>query len=159
MDARQIPFENEFNVIGAFDVIEHIKEDKQVFTQMFNATKYNGRIIITVPQHRWLWSQADEYAHHVRRYTAKELKNKVESAGFKVIRMTSFVSLLLPLMMISRLKPRQANVKYDVLSEFKISPVLNNILELILTLELALIKGGLSFPMGGSLLLIAQKGS
>lgn len=157
MDARNIPFENEFDVIGAFDVIEHIKEDEEVLTQMFRATKPNGGIMITVPQHRWLWSQADEYAHHVRRYTAKELKNKVEYAGFKVIKMTSFVSLLLPLMMISRLKPKNLRVKYDPLAEFKISNFLNNTLEYVLNLELVLIKIGISFPLGGSLLLIAKK--
>lgn len=71
--------------------------------------------------------------------------------------MTSFVSLLLPLMMISRLKPKKANVKYNVLAEFKISNFLNNTLESILNLELMLIKNGVSFPAGGSLLLIAKK--
>lgn len=157
MDARQIPFEQEFDVIGAFDVIEHIQEDDQVLDQMFKATQLRGGVILTVPQHRWLWSQTDEYAHHVRRYTAKELKNKVEAAGFQVVKMTSFVSLLLPLMMISRLKPKKANVKYDVLAEFKISNFLNNTLESILNLELMLIKNGISFPAGGSLLLIAKK--
>lgn len=157
MDARKIPFKNEFDVIGAFDVIEHIQEDDQVLEQMFNATKSDGGIMITVPQHRWLWSQADEYAHHVRRYTAKELKNKVAAAGFKVVKMTSFVSLLLPLMIVSRLKPKKVNQQFDILSEFKISPFLNNILELILKIELFLIKMNISFPWGGSLLLIAKK--
>jgi SAM-dependent methyltransferase len=39
MDARRIPFEDEFDVIGAFDVLEHIQEDENVLFQMAQATK------------------------------------------------------------------------------------------------------------------------
>lgn len=42
MDARRIPFENEFDVIGAFDVLEHIDEDNDVLSQMFQATRQGG---------------------------------------------------------------------------------------------------------------------
>lgn len=59
MDARKIPFMQEFDVIGAFDVIEHIKEDKNVLKQINDALSMR-RVILTVPQHRWLWSPADE---------------------------------------------------------------------------------------------------
>lgn len=129
MDACKIPFENEFDVIGAFDVLEHIKEDEAVLAQIYQASGNSGGIILTVPQHPWLWSQADDYAHHVRRYISKELKTKVEGAGFEVIRMTSFVSLLLPLMIISRLKLRRASAKYDLTDELRINGLLNTFLE------------------------------
>ena len=42
MDARNIPFENEFDVIGVFDVLEHIEEDEIVFSQIFRAVKSGG---------------------------------------------------------------------------------------------------------------------
>ncbi len=106
MDARQIPFEDEFDVIGAFDVLEHIKEDTIALSAMYQATSKGGGVLLTVPQHPWLWSQADDYAHHVRRYQAKELKAKVENVGFQVIKIASFVSLLLPLMVLSRLQQK-----------------------------------------------------
>ena len=157
MDACQIPFDQEFDVIGAFDVLEHIQEDQNVLYQMYQALRPGGGLLLTVPQHPWLWSQADEYAHHVRRYRAKELKRKVESAGFKVLRMTSFVSLLLPLMLLSRLKQRRANPNYNLTSELKMSGWLNIILENFLKLEHILIQAGISFPSGGSLLLAAKK--
>lgn len=157
MDARKIPFENEFDLIGAFDVLEHIKEDDIVLGQMYQALHNNGIIILTVPQHLFLWSQADECAHHVRRYRAQELKNKVERAGFKVIRMTSFVSLLLPLMLLSRWQQRRPNSEYDATSELRISGWINEILENILNLERIIIRLGISFPAGGSLLLIARR--
>lgn len=157
IDARKIPFENEFNVIGAFDVLEHIKEDSTVLAQMYQATTVHGGIILTVPQHPWLWSQADDYAHHVRRYRVQDLKAKVERAGFKIVRMTSFVSLLLPLMIISRLQQRQSNPEYDFTSELKISGWINAILHSVLSLERTLIQLGISFSAGGSLLLVAKK--
>jgi len=157
MDANQIPFEDEFDVIGAFDVLEHIEDDKAVLKQMYRACKKKGGIIITVPQHDFLWSSMDEYAYHVRRYSARELKTKVMQAGFKVLRITSFISLLLPLMIISRLKKRVLKSKFDPTSELRISGTVNNVLKKILDLERSMIRLGFSFPAGGSLLLIARK--
>jgi SAM-dependent methyltransferase len=157
MDARKIPFEDEFDLIGAFDVLEHIKEDEIVLSEMHRAVHNEGGIVLSVPQHPWLWSQADDYAHHVRRYDAQELKTKVERVGFKVVRMTSFVSLLLPLMFLSRLQQRQPNPDYDDTAELRISGWMNAILENILNLERTMIQLGISFPAGGSLLLIAKK--
>jgi SAM-dependent methyltransferase len=157
MDARQIPFEDEFDAIGAFDVLEHIRDDTTVLSEMYRATQAQGGIMITVPQHPWLWSQADDRAHHVRRYRAQELKTKVESAGFKVVRMTSFVSLLLPLMFLSRLQQRQPKPEYKETSELRIYGWMNAMLENVLNVERPLIQLGISFPWGGSLLLIAKK--
>lgn len=157
MDARQIPFDCEFDVVGAFDVIEHIYEDVRVLQQLYQATCPGGGILLTLPQHPWLWSQADDYAHHVRRYEAKELQQKVQHAGFQILRMTSFVSFLLPIMLASRLRQKKVTSPYDPTAELKISGWMNGMLESILTLERYFIQSGVSFPAGGSLLLIAQK--
>ena len=80
MDARRIPYEAEFDVIGAFDVIEHIYEDAAVLQQMHRAVRPGGGIIVTVPQHRFLWSKQDEFSCHFRRYTRGELMSKVSCA-------------------------------------------------------------------------------
>lgn len=157
MDARRIPFREEFDVIGAFDVLEHIKEDSEVLSQMYQATRKAGGIVVTVPHHPFLWSPADDYARHVRRYKSRELTDKVKRAGFDVIRVTSFVSLLLPLLVLSRFKQRFQKREYDPTSELKINPLLNAALERILDLERSTIRGGLSLPAGGSLLLIARR--
>ncbi|MGA9853590.1 MAG: class I SAM-dependent methyltransferase [Gammaproteobacteria bacterium] len=157
MDARQIPFENEFDVIGAFDVIEHIEEDQQVLSEMHQAVHADGGIILTVPQHKWLWSHVDEYAHHKRRYQAKELRKRAEQAGFRVLRMTSFVSLLLPLMYFSRLRNRRVRQGYDDTAELRVNSVVNGIMGWLMNLERLLMKSGVPFPAGGSLLLVAQK--
>ena len=99
---------------------------------------------------------ADEAAHHARRYRARELKGKVERAGFSVVRMTSFVSLLLPLMIASRLRQRKQE-EFRAEIEFGISRALNHTLESILSAQRLMIRVELSFPGGGSLLLVARK--
>ena len=70
-------FRNEFDVIGAFDVLEHIADDELVLSQMHQAVRKGGGIILTVPQHSFLWSEIDEYSRHVRRYSVSELKLKL----------------------------------------------------------------------------------
>lgn len=158
MDARHIPFENEFDVIGAFDVLEHIKEDEKVLSQMCAALKPDGLMLLTIPQHAWLWSPVDEYACHERRYAAADLHQKIENAGFRVIRSTSFVTTLLPAMMISRFSQMKvSDEKFDATAELKISPWLNSIFSKMLSAELALIKMGINFPVGGSRLVVARK--
>jgi SAM-dependent methyltransferase len=157
MDARNIPFKDEFDIIGAFDVIEHIPEDEIVLSQMFQAVRPNGGIVLTVPQHQFLWSKADNCACHVRRYDAKDLKKKVLNAGFRILRTTSFVSLLLPFMMASRLIKGKDEDSYDPLSELKLSRPVDIFFEKCLNLERLFIQQGFDLCMGGSLLLVAQK--
>ena len=156
MDARRIPFEREFDVVGAFDVLEHIIEDENVLAQMYNVARPGGGLLVTVPQHRFLWSASDQYAMHQRRYNRAELRAKVESAGFQIERITSFNSLLLPLMIWSRML-RKGNQDLQPWREFEISPALNKSLETILRLERMVITKGVAFPAGGSLLLIGRK--
>jgi SAM-dependent methyltransferase len=158
MDARGIPFENEFDVIGAFDVLEHIKEDEKVLAQMCMALKPEGLMLLTVPQHAWLWSPIDEYACHERRYAAPDIHQKIEAAGFRVIRSSSFVTTLLPAMMISRfLQKKVSDKKFDATAELEISPWLNSLFCRIFKVELAIIKWGFNLPIGGSRLVVAKK--
>ena len=96
-DARKIPFVSHFDLIGAFDVLEHIADDVYALRQMHTALRPNGVLFLTVPQHPWLWSNIDDYSCPCRRYTAKNLHEKLASVGFDVKFSSSFVSLLLPL--------------------------------------------------------------
>lgn len=157
MDARAIPYVEHFDIIGLFDVLEHIEDDARVLAQAHRALRHGGGLIITVPQHGFLWSQYDEHAHHVRRYGARELRARLLQAGFRIVMMTSFVSLLLPLMMASRFMRRAPRADYDVLAELRVNRVTNFLLETVLALERALIAIGVRFPAGGSLLLIARR--
>ena len=157
MDARHIPFVTEFDVVVAFDVIEHIKEDTIVLEKIARAANPGGGVLISVPQHQWLWSPVDDHACHVRRYDRSELECKMTRVGLEIIRSTSFVSLLLPLMAISRSRAR-SRTSFDPNEEFDISPTLNRILERLMDIERAAIAAGMNFPIGGSRLVVARKG-
>ena len=154
MDARSIPFVEKFDVVAAFDVLEHIEEDVQVLAELHRALVPGGGLLVTVPQHMWLWSQIDEHSCHVRRYTARELQAKVSAAGFEILRSTSFVSFLLPAMAFSRLAPRRDR---DAGAEMRLAPSLNAAMEKIMDIEAMLIRRGLNFPAGGSRLMVARK--
>lgn len=157
MDARAIPFEQEFDVVGAFDVIEHIDEDEAVLREALRAVKPGGGMLVTVPQHGWLWSDADDYAQHKRRYSARELREKLMRAGFEVVRITSFVSLLLPLLAASRMRQRNGLERYDPRAEYGQRPLVDSTLEWVMRLERRSIGLGLSLPAGGSLLAVARR--
>jgi SAM-dependent methyltransferase len=157
MDARDIPFAEEFDVIGAFDVLEHIEEDEEVLRQMYAAVKPGGGIILTVPQHPWLWSGMDDYSCHKRRYTRAELTNKVRRVGFHCVWTTSFITLLLPALVASRYRSRGYTDDFDSEAEYRISSRLNGFLTKVLSLERLLIQAGVSLPAGGSLLLIGRR--
>ena len=131
MDARRMPFEEEFDVIGAFDVLEHIEQDVAVLAEMFRAVRPGGGIMLTVPQHPFLWSRTDEHARHKRRYTRGEMIDKVRRAGFEIARATSFVSLLLPAMALSRAAAR-ATRRADPLPELGMGAGMNAVLTRVL---------------------------
>lgn len=157
VDARRLPFDAEFDVVGIFDVLEHIQEDTVVLSEIYRALRPGGGVIITVPQHDWLWSQQDELAFHVRRYGARELHKKVSNAGFRVIEMRSFVSLLLPVLWLQRRFGITRGRVADPMRELRMSPLVNRLLGAVMATEFALGRMGVSFPGGGSLLLVGRK--
>jgi SAM-dependent methyltransferase len=156
LDARDLPFKEEFDVVGAFDVLEHIDDDKRALASMYRALRPGGGLLVTVPQHPRLWSAVDEYSRHVRRYQRGELPRKLRECGFDVLRHTSFVSLLLPLLALSRLRFRDKN-DFDPLSEYRAPRFVDSTLGWVQAAERALIRRGLSFPAGGSLLVVARR--
>jgi SAM-dependent methyltransferase len=150
MDARGIPFSQEVDVIGAFDVLEHIQEDEKVMAEVHTALKPNGFFVITVPQHMWLWSAVDDASKHFRRYTKPELHGKLARQGFRVLFSTSFVFLLLPAMLLSRQKQ-----KADC--ELRLPVWMNAACAACMRLEEFFIRCGIILPVGGSRLVVAQR--
>jgi SAM-dependent methyltransferase len=155
MDARRLPFEREFDVVGAFDVLEHIDDDQAALVQIRQATRPGGGIMLTVPQHPRLWGLADEFAQHKRRYVRRRLIAQLHAAGFRVVRATSFVVSLLPILFVSRLRQRRTRATYEHLSELETHPALNAVLLRLLKSEQWTIRAGASWPLGSSLLVVA----
>jgi SAM-dependent methyltransferase len=159
LDARNLPYESVFDAVGAFDVVEHIAEDEAVLASIHRALKPDGIVVLTVPQHAWLWSSVDGHAGHKRRYSRKELLTKLVGAGFETVHCTSFVTTLLPVLLAARLakRPRSAAESEIDWSELEISWAANAVCTAAMRIDEALIRAGISLPAGGSLLAVGRK--
>lgn len=69
--------------IGLFDVVEHVADDQAFLARLARALAPGGRLYVTVPAHRWLWSEEDVYAGHFRRYRARDLRRTLRTAGLR----------------------------------------------------------------------------
>jgi SAM-dependent methyltransferase len=164
MDARRIPAREVFDVIGAFDVIEHIAEDEAVLASMHSAIRPGGGVVLAVPQHPFLWSEFDEVSHHERRYRRGELESKLARAGFDIVFSASYTVALFPAMVASRLlRGRRAPViakdsaSTSDGSELQLPGWLNAFARGVLQAEVTLTLAGLHFPFGGSRMVVARK--
>jgi SAM-dependent methyltransferase len=156
LDVRAMPYREAFDVVGAFDVLEHVVDDGAALAGLAQAARPGGGVILLVPQHPRLWSDMDRIARHVRRYRRDELRRKAEAAGVEVEYIGSFVSALLPAMIASRVLRRLSRRAYDPVAELEPGP-LNVVFERILDGERKLIERGVSLPFGGSLVLVGRK--
>jgi SAM-dependent methyltransferase len=132
-------------------------EDLTALEESRRAIRRRGGIIVSVPQHRWLWSAMDEYGRHRRRYARERAHTLLRRAGFDVVRTTSYVSLLLPLVAASRLTHRRLTRDYDPFRELELPSSLNRACSIALAAENALIRRGVSFRVGASLVLVGRK--
>ncbi len=159
IDLNALPFRDEYDAVGLFDVLEHIEDDRKVLENIRNALKSKGMLFITVPAGKNLWSYYDEFYCHKRRYEKQELKDLLEGAGFRVVTMSYYVFLLHPLVYLTRkLSPKYRSENTDIRKSdaVDISPFLNRILTAIMYLE-AFIIMYVSLPWGSSLIAVAEK--
>jgi SAM-dependent methyltransferase len=161
MDARHVYLRSALDLIGAFDVLEHIADDHRVIEQINQALKPGGTLIATVPQHPWLWSSADDLAHHQRRYRRGELAAKLREHGLRVVYQTSFAALVLPLLAAVRLRDRQSQhdsrTREMAETEARPSPIVNAALTKVFMVEHTIRRIGMPLPFGGSQIVVATK--
>lgn len=82
--------------VGVFDVIEHVSDDRQFLSMLKRLMVPAGRLYITVPAYRWLWSSDDVVAGHYRRYTLSSLRRVLQESGFE-LEFGSYMFGLLPI--------------------------------------------------------------
>lgn len=160
-DVHASPFQCRFEIIGAFDVIEHLYDDRQALRDFYRLLSEDGFLLLTVPGHMALWSYFDKASGHYRRYSQRELEETLHDCGFRVEFMTEFMMVLYPALWISRrlsgwLRGSKTPEEQS-LTDFRVVPVLNQILLLLLSWELPLIRRRIRIPLGSSLLAIARR--
>ncbi len=72
------------------NVLEHIEQEEKVLRNIFNLLESKGRLLLLVPSHPLLYGSLDRNLGHYRRYGKKELKDKLEALGFKIISLNYF---------------------------------------------------------------------
>lgn len=165
-DIGAAPFRTQFDLIGLFDVLEHLPDDTQVLRDLHGLLAQGGTLLLTVPAHPSLWSYFDEACHHCRRYDLPELERKLIDTGYRVEYLTQFMVSIFPLLWLTRrlggLLHRRApddgeHLRKLATREFRIIPVVNGLLGWSLGLEVRQIARRRSLPLGTSLLVVARK--
>lgn len=155
-DLLKLPFKQRYDFIGIYDILEHVEDDPAAIRNLYNALKPGGVLSVTVPACMSLWSPFDELDHK-RRYSRRELKEKLEAAGFKVKRISFFMFFLFPIIyLVRRTQTYGKDTKLENIKELRSIPVINEVFLAVLRLEKFLLRW-LDFPIGSSLIAIAQK--
>ena len=156
---EDLPYEeNTFDIVTALDVLEHVSEPVEVLREMRKVLKPDGKIVMTVPAFRILWSQHDEALCHLRRYKKKVLLHDLSEAGLEVEKVgylffTSFF-VVAPIRLIRRLFVPKGKARSDTTT---LPPkFFNAILKVLFKAEMKIaMKCGL--PLGTSLYAIVSK--
>ena len=165
-----IPFgDAQFDLVATLDVIEHVQDDLGTLRECARVLAPGGYVLVTVPAFMFLWSQNDVLNAHVRRYTAGELRRKLEATGFKVRRLSYNNFCVFPMaapLIVLRRHGAQAPAAplrshhfeedaYQVDME-PASPAVNTVLTAVGRFEAGLLRR-VSLPWGTSLIALAQK--
>lgn len=86
-----------YDLIALLDVLEHVEADQAALASIRTKLRPGGRILVTVPANRWMWSAHDTVHHHFRRYNAADLNRVIDSSGLKADLVTHFNTILFPL--------------------------------------------------------------
>lgn len=140
------------DLICLFDVLEHVAEDEESLAAMRRLLKPNGKIVLTVPAHQWLWSTHDVGLHHQRRYSRSQLRERIEKAGYRIDKLTYTNAALFPVAMLARLADRLR--KSDAASGQAMPPApINAAMKALFSAESRIIRNA-SLPFGVSLLAV-----
>jgi SAM-dependent methyltransferase len=148
----RLPFaDGSLAVVCLLDVIEHLPRPGAALAEARRVLAPGGRLIVNVPAHQWLWSAADEFLGHERRYTRRMLAGELAAAGFRPAIVThTFSWLVAPVYLTRRVASGDAELGLDR------SSTLIDIAAIVLTrLERSLI-GRVPLPLGTSVLAVAR---
>ena len=118
---------------------------------------------MTVPAHQFLWSHFDEAAHHCRRYSIAQIRKALVETGFEIDFVSQFMACIFPLVWTFRKigglrrsgTPEEA--RKLAMQEFRLVPVINDLLTSVMTLEARWVARGHHLPFGTSLVVVARR--
>jgi SAM-dependent methyltransferase len=140
-------------VVCLLDVIEHLHDPIVVLREAGRALAPDGRLVVTVPAHTWLWSAADEQLGHVKRYTASALATELAASGFEPVLLTHVFSWLVPPVFLTRKLAGRGSAELGL---DKTSFALDTAAMALTALERQLL-GRVRLPFGTSVLCVAVR--
>lgn len=149
-----LPFaDGAFAAIFSADVLCHAKvEEAAALGEFHRCLADGGTLVLNLPSYDWLLSPHDHAVHNVRRYTRRRVQALLRSAGFAAVRTSYVNTILFPLMAVRR------KLGGDAGSDVKLYPApVEAACRAVMALENLLLRLGLRFPFGGSLLAVAVK--
>ena len=152
---EQLPYEDgTFDLVTAFDVVEHMDDDLAGLREMRRVLRPGGRALLFVPTFMFLWGLQDDVSNHRRRYRLPELRRVLEQAGFEIERMTyANITFFLPILLVRKLM-RLTGVKTETENSINVS-ALNGVLGRVLGAESWILKR-MNLPFGVSGLCVAR---
>lgn len=146
----EVEIKSKYDLILLLDVIEHVSDDQKTLINIKKILNKNGKIIITVPAFKFLWSKKDEEYGHFRRYTKKELRDKIKRAGYQIDYLSYYnFFLFMPALIAAKMNRREMKVK-------RYNSKQNRIFYPIFRQEAGFIRKGFLFPFGVSLIAVAN---
>ncbi len=143
-----------FDLVALLDVLEHVEDDSAALASIATRMKPGGKLIVTVPANRWMWSAHDSAHHHHRRYSKAGLAKVMREAGFEISLLSHFNSLLFPPIAAARLVGK-LTARESADDSIPARPV-NLVLQSVFGLEAGLI-GRVPLPFGVSLVAIVRR--
>lgn len=161
----ELPFQDcQFDLVCAFDVIEHIENDTLACKEIARVLSDEGNYVVTVPAYNFLWSRHDVINHHFRRYNKKSFLKTLLSGQLHNTQATYFNFLLfLPIAsyrIIQKLLPQKGYTKTSGSDNeiFEDSTYVSKLLHSIFLLENKVLNRNIRLPFGISLISIGKKG-
>jgi SAM-dependent methyltransferase len=158
--ALALPFgTGTFDVVGAFDVIEHCEPEEQALAELARVLAPGGRLLASVPAYQWAWSDHDVRAGHHRRYTLPRLVAAVEGAGLTVRRSTYAFAGVFPFFAAERVARRLRRGRGDGATAQglpRVAPTLDRVLTGLSSAEAQALRRR-DLPFGSSVFLAAEK--
>jgi SAM-dependent methyltransferase len=156
-DAQRLGFrDGVFSLVTALDVLEHLDDPVAALREMNRVCTPDGLVVISVPAYRFLWSGHDLALSHRRRYTARLLREQVEAAGLRVVRLThAYAIFVVPVLLVRRLRSLMPGRRQNKADLGIVSGALNSLLIAYMRLEAAILRGT-DLPFGTSLLCVAR---
>ena len=157
--ALALPFVDDvFDVVAAFDVVEHCESETTAISELARVLKPGGRMLLSVPAYQWAWSDHDVRAGHYRRYTKPRLVNLVEGAGLTVERATYAFAAVFPFFFAERAARQLKRLAGRTPSQglAPVSPRVDRMLMGLSKFDHRLL-GGRNLPFGSSVFLAAVK--